>query len=43
MGLRKEDTDLLERVNSGIAAIRENGTYDALSEPYFAGFDIYGS
>ena len=35
--------DLLERVNSGIAAIRENGTYDALSEPYFAGFDIYGS
>ena len=43
VGLRKEDTDLLERVNSGIAAIRENGTYDALSEPYFAGFDIYGS
>lgn len=43
VGLRKEDTELLDRVNSGIAAIRENGTYDALSEPYFEGLDIYGS
>ncbi|WP_417742431.1 transporter substrate-binding domain-containing protein [Salipiger sp.] len=42
VGLRKDDTELLERVNAGIAAIRENGTYDAISEPYFEGIDIYG-
>ena len=30
-------------MNSGIAAIRENGTYEAISEPYFEGIDIYGS
>ncbi|MCA0946281.1 transporter substrate-binding domain-containing protein [Salipiger pacificus] len=43
VGLRKEDAGLLERVNAGIAAIRENGTYETISEPYFEGLDIYGS
>lgn len=40
-GIRKEDTELLEKVNAAIKQIREDGTYDAISAKYF-NFDIYG-
>ena len=40
-GLRKGDP-LTATLNAAIAAIRADGTYDAISKPYFA-FDIYGS
>lgn len=40
-GIRKEDTELLEKVNAAIKKIREDGTYDAISAKYF-NFDIYG-
>ncbi len=39
-GLRKGDP-LRETLNAAIAAIRADGTYDAISKPYFD-FDIYG-
>lgn len=42
VGLRKDDTALLERVNTAIAAIREDGTYEELAKPYFGDLDIYG-
>ncbi|MCF1502300.1 transporter substrate-binding domain-containing protein [Afifella sp. H1R] len=41
VGLRKGDTELKEKLNKAIAAIRENGTYEKISEKYFD-FDIYG-
>lgn len=41
VGLRKGETELKEKVNAAIKAIRENGTYDAFSKKYFD-FDIYG-
>lgn len=41
IGVRKEDGELKAKLNAAIKAIRENGTYDAISKPYFA-FDIYG-
>lgn len=41
VGLRKEDDELQAKINDAIAAIRENGTYDEISEEYFD-FDIYG-
>ena len=40
-GIRKEDTELVERFNAAIQQIREDGTYDEISEKYFD-FDIYG-
>ncbi len=40
-GIRKEDTDLLDRVNAAIVKIREDGTYDEIAKKYF-NFDIYG-
>jgi arginine/ornithine transport system substrate-binding protein len=39
--VRKEDTDLLERLNQAIAALRADGTYDRTSHQYFS-YDIYG-
>jgi polar amino acid transport system substrate-binding protein len=39
-GLRKGDP-LKEKLNAAIAAIRADGTYDAISKPYFD-FNIYG-
>ena len=39
-GLRKGDP-LRETLNAAIAAIRADGTYDAISKPYFD-FDVYG-
>jgi len=41
VGLRKGDTELKEKVNAAIKAIRDNGTYDTFSKKYFD-FDIYG-
>lgn len=41
VGLRKEDTALKEKFNAAIKKIREDGTYDSISEGYF-NFDIYG-
>lgn len=40
IGLRKDD-ERKDAFNAAIAAIRENGTYDKISAPYFD-FDIYG-
>ncbi|GLK85785.1 transporter substrate-binding domain-containing protein [Ancylobacter defluvii] len=41
VGLRKGDTELKDKVNAAIKAIRANGTYDTFSKKYFD-FDIYG-
>lgn len=41
VGLRKEDTKLLEQVNAAISDIRADGTYEKLTAAYFP-FDIYG-
>ncbi|MGL5010021.1 MAG: transporter substrate-binding domain-containing protein [Paracoccaceae bacterium] len=40
-GLRKEDTELKEKLNAAIAAIIADGTYDAITAKYFAS-SIYG-
>jgi polar amino acid transport system substrate-binding protein len=41
VALRKDDTELLEKVNAGIAALLESGKYDEIARKYFE-FDIYG-
>ena len=41
IAVRKEDTDLQEMLNKAIAAIRDNGTYEAINKKYFE-FDVYG-
>jgi polar amino acid transport system substrate-binding protein len=41
VGLRKGETDLKDKINAAIKAIRENGTYEEFSKKYFD-FDIYG-
>lgn len=40
-GIRKEDVELLDKMNVAIKQIREDGTYDKIAEKYFD-FDIYG-
>jgi polar amino acid transport system substrate-binding protein len=40
-GLRKEDTELLKRLNTAIAAVRASGKYGEISKKYFD-FDPYG-
>ena len=40
-GVRKEDTDLRELLNKGLAAIRANGKYKEINDKYFD-FDAYG-
>lgn len=40
IAMRKEDGDLHGRVNAALAAIKANGTYDALQQKYFD-FDIW--
>ncbi|WDZ77117.1 transporter substrate-binding domain-containing protein [Ensifer adhaerens] len=41
VGLRKGETDLKDKINTAIKAIRDNGTYDTFSKKYFD-FDVYG-
>ncbi|UDF30954.1 UNVERIFIED_ORG: transporter substrate-binding domain-containing protein [Roseateles sp. XES5] len=41
VGLRKGETELKDKINAAIKAIRSNGTYDTFSKKYFD-FDIYG-
>jgi polar amino acid transport system substrate-binding protein len=41
VGLRKGDEELKARFNDGIAKIIADGTYEAISKPYFAS-SIYG-
>ncbi|MEX3856767.1 MULTISPECIES: ABC transporter substrate-binding protein [Paraburkholderia] len=41
IGLRKEDTDLQEKIDKAIADIRADGTYDRIAKKYFD-FDVYG-
>ena len=41
-GLRKGDTELKEKINAAIKAIRDNGTYEEITKKYFD-FDIYGT
>jgi polar amino acid transport system substrate-binding protein len=41
VGLRKGETELKDKINAAIKAIRANGTYDAFSKKYFD-FDVYG-
>ncbi len=42
IAIRKQDADLKEIMNKGIAAIRANGTYDKIAQKYFGKEDIYG-
>ena len=39
VGLRKDDTELLERINAALAELKTDGTVTALSNEYF-GYDI---
>jgi polar amino acid transport system substrate-binding protein len=41
VAVRKEDTELLGKVNAGIKALLDSGEYDAVAKKYFD-FDIYG-
>ncbi|GJH11448.1 ABC transporter substrate-binding protein [Caballeronia novacaledonica] len=41
IGLRKEDTDLKEKLDGAIAAMIKDGTYKRIEQKYFD-FDIYG-
>lgn len=37
IAINKRNTELLERINAGLATLRENGTLDALNAKYFGG------
>ena len=41
IALRQGETELAERFNAAIVAIRENGTYEEIQDKYFD-FDVYG-
>lgn len=40
-GLRKDDTELKEKLNKAIAAVRASGKYKEITDKYFS-FDVYG-
>jgi polar amino acid transport system substrate-binding protein len=40
-GVRKEDTELRDKLNAAIKKVRESGEYDKITKKYFD-FDIYG-
>ena len=40
-GVRKDDTELKDKINAGIKDIRENGKYAEITKKYFD-FDVYG-
>jgi polar amino acid transport system substrate-binding protein len=40
-GVRKDDPDLRTKLNAAIAAVRANGTYDAIAKRWFT-FNIFG-
>lgn len=40
IALRKDEADAVEKFNQGIAAIRQDGTFQKLSSQYFPGFDL---
>ncbi|OIQ31307.1 MAG: amino acid ABC transporter [Alphaproteobacteria bacterium MedPE-SWcel] len=40
-GIRKDDTELRDKMNAAIQKIRDDGTYKAISDKYFD-FDIFG-
>jgi polar amino acid transport system substrate-binding protein len=42
VGLRKGDTELKDKINAAIKAVRASGKYDEITKKYFK-FDIYGS
>jgi arginine/ornithine transport system substrate-binding protein len=41
IALRKGDSELENKLNDGISALRKNGNYDKIQKKYFA-YDIYG-
>jgi polar amino acid transport system substrate-binding protein len=41
IGVRKNEPDLREQLNTAIAGIRQSGQYDQIAKKYF-NFDIYG-
>ncbi len=41
IAIRKKDTELVEKFNTAIAAIRANGKYKTINDKYFE-FDVYG-
>ncbi|HVK90499.1 MAG TPA: transporter substrate-binding domain-containing protein [Mycoplana sp.] len=41
VGMRKGETELKDKINAAIKAIRANGTYDTITKKYFD-FDVYG-
>lgn len=41
IAVRKDDQDLVDKLNAAIAAIRANGVYEAINKKYFE-FDVFG-
>lgn len=41
VGVRKDDTELLAKVNAAIKSLLDSGEYDAIAKKYFD-FDVYG-
>lgn len=37
LALRKEDTELLEKVNAALAKLKEDGTYQQIYDKWFSG------